>query len=343
MSSIKEFKCLNCKAGLEFDPPSQKWKCYYCFSEFEKEQLDSVDIEEELSDDNLPELNSYNCKSCGAELITDNTISATNCLYCMSPTIIKSRFSGSFKPKSLIPFRLTKTQAEEIYRNWIGKRFFAPNEFKTQEEIKKISGIYAPFWLFDCEVDGNIVGEGTRVRSWTTGDYKYTQTKYYRVIRRGKVKYRRIPVDASTKLDDTLMHKIEPYNYDDLTDFSMQYMSGFMAEKYDVEADDAEQVMKTRVDKYTEDRLRGTVSGYTSYRVNEKQITFSDKNHSYSLLPVYMLVKIYKEKEYIFIVNGQTGKVVGESPVSFLKQLAFAGSVFAAVWILAVFGGALIG
>jgi len=342
MSAIMEYKCLNCKAGLEFDPPSQKWKCNYCFSEFGKEQLSAVSQEEKLPDYDMPDLDSYNCTSCGAELITDGTISATTCVYCKSPTIIKTRFSGRFRPKSLIPFRLTKTEAEEKYKNWIAKRLFAPNEFKAQEELEKITGIYAPFWLFDCMVDGNIEGEGTKVRSWTQGDHRYTETKYYRVVRRGNVKYQRIPVDASKKLDDALMHRIEPYNYDDLTDFSMQYMSGFMAEKYDVEADEAEQVMKQRSEQYIEERLSETVSGYTSYHVTEKHMNISDRTHSYSLLPVYVLVNKYKGKDYIFMVNGQTGKVVGDAPISFFKQMAFAGAVFASVWFLAVFGGALI-
>lgn len=342
MSSVKEYKCLNCKAPLVFDPSSQKWKCDYCFSEFTKEQLDTADKEEELLDKEMPDLDSYHCTSCGAEIILDSTISATHCLYCKSPAIIQSRFTGKFKPKSLIPFKLTKSQAEEMYRKWIRKRLFAPSSFKTQEEIQRVTGVYAPFWLFDCTVDGQIEGEGTKVHSWMMGEYRYTQTKYYRVVRRGKVNYQRIPVDASKKLDDQWMYKIEPYNYRDLNDFAMQYMSGFMAEKYDVEADEANQVMKKRVEEYMEDRLKDTVQGYTSYLVKGKEMNLVDENHSYSLLPVYILINKYKEKEHIFMVNGQTGKVVGDAPISFVKQVAFVASVFAILWLVAVFGGAFI-
>ncbi len=342
MSMVKEYKCLNCKAALLFDPPTQRWKCHYCFSDFTKDSLDSFP-EAEMEYPETPELDVYHCNSCGAELMTDNTISATSCLYCKSTAIIKTRFSGKFKPKYLIPFRLTKAQAKEIYNQWIKKRFFAPSAFKAQEEIEKITGIYAPFWLFDSKVNGRIEGEGVKTRHWSQGEYRYTQTKFYRVVRGGQIAYKRIPVDASKKLDDILMHKIEPYNYADLTDFSMQYMSGFMAERYDVEADKAEQVMKGRVEKYTEDRLRGTVSGYSSYKTMGKQIDLFDTAESYSLLPVYLLINKYKDKEHIFIINGQTGKVVGDAPIDIFKQLRFAGAVFAAVWFIAVFGGALLG
>lgn len=342
MSSVKEYKCLNCKAGLEFYPPTQNWKCNYCFSEFSKEQLDVVFKKDEQEDTDIKELNSYKCTSCGAELIADETTSATFCLYCKSPTIIKSRFSGKFQPKSVIPFRLTQEQAKEIYKKWIGSHRFVPNEFKEKREIDKITGIYAPFWLFDCRVEGTIDGEGTRVNTWTAGEYRYTNTKYYRVIRSGSAEYHKVPVDASKKLDDKFMHLIEPYNYEDLKDFSMQYMSGFMAEKYDVEADESQGVLKNRVENYLEDRLKNTVNGYNSFSLRNNDIKLANINEDYSMLPIYLLINKYKGKEHIFIVNGQTGKVVGDTPISFAKQVKFAGIIFLIVWIIAVFGGAFV-
>jgi hypothetical protein len=201
--------------------------------------------------------------------------------------------------------------------------------------------MYAPFWLFDTKASGMINGEATKVRTWTQGKYRYTHTMYYRVFRRGSAEYQRVPVDGSKKLDDKYMQMIEPYNYDDLTDFSMQYMSGFMAEKYDVESAEAETVMKERVEKYMEDTLKSTVNGYTTYTVSEKQIGISDTTQDYSMLPIYLLVNKFKGRDHVFIVNGQTGKVVGDTPVSRMKQLLFAGIVFALAWGAAVFGGAL--
>jgi hypothetical protein len=118
-------------------------------------------------------------------------------------------------------------------------------------------------------------------------------------------------------------------------------MSGFMAERYDVEATQAKTIMKNRVEDYMEKRLRRTVNGYSSYSVNNKQILLSDITNSYSMLPIYLLVNKYRGKDHIFIINGQTGKVVGDTPISPLRQIAFGLIVFAVVWIIAVFGGAL--
>lgn len=341
MSSVKEYKCPNCNAPLEFNPPTQNWKCDYCAAEFKLEQIDTVH-REEASDQDMQELDSYKCSSCGAELIADATTSATFCLYCKSPTIIKTRFSGRFKPKSVIPFRLVSDQAKEIYKKWINKKLFTPKEFKQKEEIDKVTGIYAPFWLFDCRADGMISGEGTRVTSWRQGDYRYTNTKYYLVTRRGLAQYNQIPVDASKKLDDRFMFMVEPFHYDDMKEFSMKYMSGFMAERYDVESDQAKTSMETRAEGYMEDRLRSTVTGYSSFSIRDKNMQLSQIDASYAMLPIYLLINKYKGKDHIFIINGQTGKVVGDTPTSHLRQFVFALIVFAVVWIICVFGGALI-
>lgn len=341
MSSVKEYKCLNCNAPLEFYPPSQNWRCHFCSSEYTKDQLEAAFQREEPTNEDMQELDSYRCTACGAELIADGNTAATFCLYCKNPAIIKSRFAGRFKPKSLIPFKITRGQAEDIYKKWIRKRYFAPGEFKQKERIEKVTGIYAPFWLFDCKAGGLIDGEATKVRSWTSGKYRYTQTMVFRVFRQGSAEYIMVPVDASKKLDDMFMHMIEPYDYNELTDFSMKYMSGFMAEKYDVEAPDAMVVMKERVEKYLEDRLRGTAGGYSTYTVSQRQMELTDTLQDYSMLPIYLLINKYKGKDHVFIVNGQTGKVVGDTPVSRMKQMLFAASVFIAVWAAAVFGGAL--
>jgi DNA-directed RNA polymerase subunit RPC12/RpoP len=341
MSSVKGYKCPSCNAPLEFNPPTQNWKCHYCASEFTIDQIDTVH-REEAPDSDMQELDSYKCGSCGAELIADATTSATFCLYCKSPTIIKTRFSGKFKPKSVIPFRLVHEQAKEIYKNWITKKILAPKEFKTKEEIDKVTGIYAPFWLFDCKASGMISGEATKVSTWRQGNYRYTNTKYFLVTRKGTAFYKRIPVDASKKLDDQFMFMAEPYDYSDIKEFSMKYMSGFMAERYDVESDQAKVTMISRANNYFEERLKSTVNGYSTFVQRDKNIDISNIEASYAMLPIYLLINKYNGKDHVFIINGQTGKVVGDTPISRLRQLAFAAIVFAVVWLICVFGGALL-
>lgn len=342
MDSVKEYTCPNCKAGVEFNPESQKWKCNYCFSEFNENEVDIIYEEnKESSQEPLEDLNSYNCTSCGAELIADDTTSATFCIYCKSHSIIKNRFSGQFAPQSVIPFKVGKKEAQEIYTKWISKKRFAPKNFKNKTEIEKITGIYIPFWLFDNNVKGHIEGEGTKVRTWSDNDYKYTQTKYYSILREGTANYNGVPVDGLKKLDDSLMMGIEPYNYNELSSFSMKYMTGFMAEKYDVDAKEASTVVSERVKQYMSSRLKQTVSGYNSFTQNSNKVTITNMEHSYAMLPIYLLVNKHEDKKYEFIINGQTGKIIGDTPIDRTSQLKFALLIFIVSWLIYVFGGAL--
>lgn len=343
MSSVKKYKCLNCGAGLEFSPANQNWKCHYCFSDFSIESVEEAYADGELPEEDSPELDSYSCNSCGAELLADDTISATFCLYCKNPTIIKNRFSGRFKPQLVIPFRLTKEDAQKIYTKWIKRRIFAPKEFKSREEIDKITGVYAPYWLFDCDIDGQIEGVGTKVRTWTAGDIIYTETSYYNVSREGSCDYTLLPVDGSKKLDDSVMEKVEPFDYSKMVKFSLPYMSGFMAEKYDVDSDEASTSMKKRVQKFYEDRLKGTVKGYSSFKVKSRNVNFNYIGEQYAMLPIYLLVNKHKGKDHLFVLNGQTGKVVGDTPIDRLKQFLFFGAFTLGTLLITLFGGALIG
>lgn len=345
MSTIKEYDCPNCGGSLTFDPPTAGWKCGYCFSKFNKEEIDKIygTTQEEHLEEAASDLDAYQCESCGAELIADETTSATFCLYCKSPTIIKQRFKGEFKPKYVIPFKITKEQSLETYRAWINKKLFAPTSFKKEEEVKKLTGIYAPFWLFDCHAHGRTVGEGTRVHTWRSGKYEYTNTKVYHVEREGNVGYEKIPIDSSTKLDDEFMMMIEPYQYGELKEFSMAYLSGFFAEKYDVESVESEKVMQERAEEFVKKRLRETVSGYSSYvsKVNEAHL--HDVKYEYALMPIYLLINKYKDKDHMFLINGQTGKVVGQTPTDPKRQAAFFAIVAFGVWAISVLGGALFG
>lgn len=345
MAAVKEYKCLNCHAGLAFDPESGSWKCDYCFSQFTKEQLDEVyghDHSEEL-DQEEQDLDTYHCTSCGADLIADDTTTATFCIYCKSPTVIKQRFTGKFKPRYVIPFKITKEEAVKKYGDWIRKKFLAPKIFKTEEEIHKITGIYAPFWMYDCIANAGTSGEGTKVSSWVSGKYRYTKTSYYFVERQGSAAYTKIPVDSSTKLDDRFMHMIEPYDYSDLKDFSMHFLTGFMAEKYDVEEDACEKIMKERVEGYVESRLNETIHGYSSFHAATKHVDLEHVKNEYALLPIYLIINKYNNKDHIFIMNGQTGKIVGNTPIDVKRQALLFSIVAGATWVITAIGGAIIG
>ena len=357
MESVRDYKCLSCGAGLRFEPNLQKWKCDYCRSVFEKAQLDDFYNQKEAREreraaalgkkdpksEPTVELDSYHCKNCGAEIVGEPETIATFCLYCKSPTIIKARMQGEFNPRYVIPFKIDQKQAKEIYAKWIKSHFLAPKAFKEKEEIEKIRGVYAPFWLYHSDrvrVYSSGVGENTR--TWRSGDTEYEETSYYNVVREGEISYQNIPVDASVKMDDTVMMAIEPFDYNEMRDFSMDYMSGFFAERFDEDKNALEPRAKGRMDEFAKEKIRSTIH-YSRYNPSVEDISFRQIDADYSLLPVYILTNIYNGKAMQYIVNGQTGKIYGDVPISYGRLATVWGASFVILWILVGLWGTIFG
>ena len=226
-------KCPSCGANVKFNPTTQKWDCEYCgnsyeIGEFEKQQ------EKETKENLGFEIDEYTCPNCGATVVTDANTVATHCVYCGNTTIMKNRLQGEFKPDKLIPFKTTKEEAIEEFKKNVKKRWFAPSDFHDEKNIEKITGVYIPFWLYDSQMNGNIQSRATQIRRWSSGNYDYTETSTFRCTRSGELEIEDLPVDSSTKFKGEIMDSIEPYNYSEFKPFNRSYLSGFLAEKYDL-------------------------------------------------------------------------------------------------------------
>ena len=336
------YKCPSCKGDLPFNPVTQKWQCPYCGQSWTLKDLQQGDVETKST--TSPPLNAapppyskkkpekeifidsyiYHCKNCGAEMLTDETNTSSFCPYCGASGILKDRFTGSFKPGKIIPFRTSKDQAIKKFESLRRRHPLAPSDFSSKKNIEKISGIYAPFWLYSGNVDGSVVFDAEIITTWSSGNYDYTKTDKYKVYRKGNYKFIRVPADGSTKLDDDTMDSIEPFDYNDLTDFNASYISGFLSEKYDVSDDDNKNRISTRLSNSLIEYMRNTVSSYSTVNkstVKELKKDFSDVE--YVLLPVWLLNIKYKKEIRTFAMNGQTGKIVGNFPVDIKKTLVW--------------------
>lgn len=346
--SVENYACKNCGASLTYNIEAAKWKCEFCQSEFDKQQMQDgsrvVSGVRRIEDDSSqsPEMDEYVCKNCGSAILSEGNVAATFCLYCKSPAILKSRFSGAFKPRYIIPFKVTPEQAQSKYFEWIKKRFFAPSSFKAKKEIDSIRGLYAPYWLFDCRASGFIEGEGRSIRSWRSGDYEITETKHYYVKRAGLAQYERIPVDGSKYLKDELMEGVEPFDFSEIEGFALEYMAGFFAEKYDLDESEAFPFMQARAKDYLLDSLASSGEHYDSFTRSADKASVHDVSAAYAMMPVYILTNLYNKKPHTFILNAQTGKIYGETPIDRLKQLVFFLCVYAAVLAVSVLIGGFI-
>ena len=331
MAAIQEYKCPCCGGAIAFDSTIQKMKCPYCDTEFKMETLAGYDSElrndqaddmrwemasgEAWQADELGGINAYVCQSCGGEIACDENTAATACPFCGNPVVLMGQFSGELRPDFVIPFKIDKRAAKEALRkHYEGKRLL-PKVFKDQNHINEIKGVYVPFWLFDTAADVQMRYKATKVRTWSDSKYDYTETKFYAVGRGGKLRFEHVPVDGSAKMPDDLMESIEPFDFSEVVDFQTAYMAGYIADKYDLEAERSVERANERIRRSAEDAFSETVKGYTTVTKETGSIQLQNGKVSYALFPVWLLSTTWNGQNYLFAMNGQTGRMVGDLPL----------------------------
>ena len=317
MATATNYQCPACGGPLHFSGKTGLLECDYCGSSYTTDQVDSrysqkAEAQFAAATENLVE---YNCPSCGAQLFCDETTAASSCPYCGNNQVLHSKFKGGKMPQKIIPFKLEKEAAVQALKNhYKGKRLL-PKVFSAQNHIEEIKGVYVPFWLFDGHVDVQLDMKATRSAVHYTSKEKVITTSHYDVSRAGTVAFEKISVDASKKMDDALMDSIEPFDYADLRDFTASYLPGFFAEVYDVSTEECYERARVRAENTAIDQIRNSVGGYESVTVINKKVRHSNDKVTYAFMPVWVLSTKWRDKNYIFAMNGQTGKMVGNLPV----------------------------
>lgn len=347
-NTVLEYKCPCCNAGLKYDNKTGEMVCEYCDNKFSVEQLEQLsEIEVEAQNPSDAKWDKYEthrteeettefiCNSCGAAITGDDNLAATECPYCGNPVILKQRIDGMLRPDYIIPFKLDKQAAKDALKKFYKGKPLLPKFFKEENNIDKITGIYVPFWLFDCDANGKMRFDATRISSWRSGNYRYTKVSHYLVTRSGEMAFEKIPVDASEKMDDAYMDSIEPFHYNEMVDFGTAYLSGYFADKYDVSDEECSPRAAKRVRTSLEEELRSTVVGYSGVTTKSSNINTNNGDIKYALFPVYILNTKYRDKTYTFAMNGQTGKFVGKLPISKGRFAAWAAGIAAAVALIA--------
>ena len=356
------YKCPNCDGGLVFDPASQKYHCEYCLSDFTQEELERLSPEmnrreleyqePDCREPNRREPGSaeaqpvlYTCPSCGSQIVTDETTAATFCYYCHNPVVLAGRLEGQFRPDYVIPFQIDRQKAEEIFSQWIGRKKYVLEAFYNKKQIESMSGVYFPYWLYSCRVDGELDAQGTRLRTWDTAGMRYTETTVYDVKRQGTMEVNHVARNGLRKANRQLVDSVLPYRMNEKENFSMGYLSGFLAENRDMEKEQFVLDVQTEVRQFALQSLQDQAGSYSSMQVRKKEAGIRDEKWSYALLPVWTLT--YNDKArgkiYYFALNGQTGKICGKLPVDRKKIIILFFSVFLPLFLLLMTGGYFLG
>ena len=361
MSGTTEYKCPTCGGTLAFDSVSQKLKCPYCDSQFDIDQFETpehaqggdtgqqaagtesqpgtggmnwnVEPGSEWAEGEQAGMNIYSCQSCGGEIVCEETTASATCPYCGSPVVMKSRLSGVLKPDCIIPFKLDKKAAKEALKKHVNSKKLVPALFKSENHINEIKGVYVPFWLFDASVAANITYRGEKTRHWSDSQYEYIEHNYYNIYRAGSVAFDNVPVDGSEKMPDDLMESIEPFDFRDAVDFKTAYLAGYMADKYDVDAQASIENANKRIIRSAEETFRETIQGYGMVTTESTYIDLQNGTAKYALYPVWLLNTKWQGNTYTFAMNGQSGKFVGDLPLdkgAFWRKFGLFTGIFGA-------------
>lgn len=357
-------KCPHCDGELIFEPSSQQYECPYCGSVFTQKQVDEMqpasqpsqmegtaDFREEEKEaagfqaqsKETEEAMVYHCPSCGAEIVTDATTAATFCYYCHNPVVLSGRVSGEYLPKKMIPFKINRKKAEEIFLESVQKKKFIPKGFFNTKQIETLSGVYFPYWMVNWKGRGHMDARATKVRVWRRGDTEYTETRFYEVYREANLEFDELSRNALKKANKQIVEGVQPYRFEEAKPFSMGYLSGFQAERRDMEQEEFQDEIRQDVEDYTQKIFRNSMSGYTTVDPRHTQMVKKEEIWEYVMVPVWVVTyKGTNGKIYYYAINGQTGKVSGVLPIDGMKLGLVSAGIFAAVGLLGLLGGFLL-
>ena len=337
-------KCDNCGANLSFDPATQELKCAHCgsFKSFEKSHVaKEVFIENGFMEAENVDTDSsiYRCDNCGAVVVLTSHEVATFCPYCNTSHIVKSEDLSGLKPNAVYPYTIVKEEAVEQSKKWAKKKLFAPSSFKKSLNVDKVHGVYEPAYTFDSSTYSTYVGRIGKRHTRVVGSGKNRRTETYIVWRTISGTFNRvfddIFINASGDYEQKTLDKIMPFSYENIKGYSKEYLSGFMAKHHDKNIQDAWVDAKVAMDGILRREILSQyiydVVDYVNISTEHEKVTYK-----YVLLPVYQLNFKYKRKNYTVFVNGETAKVTGKTPVSFLRVLTAIGIGVAVIALLAL-------
>ncbi|MGL4337221.1 MAG: hypothetical protein ACRCST_10040 [Turicibacter sp.] len=331
-NEVEVFNCESCGGAMTFDVKTQALKCPYCESERVIEDARPVKEYDFSEVSSMEEKSSWNdevevieCESCGGQTVVERHQTAAFCSYCGSSHILKSKQNAGIKPEGILPFKIDQHQAHDVMEKWFKQRWLAPNNLKVLYQSEKLQGIYVPYWTYDAQTHGVYNGQGGRYYRVTqeVNDKKQTVTKvrWYNVHGSVSHFFDDVLVNGSEHFNNSVMAGVEPFNtIDRLELYKPEYLAGYQAERYSHGVKECFNVAKGKMQQQLEEDARAEVlMHYDTARGITVRSHFNHVKFKHVLLPVYSAQYDYKGKKYKFVINGETGRIDGTYPYSWVK------------------------
>jgi len=351
------FACENCGGQVQFDAGSRRLKCGHCGTEQDvPAEAGAAAVQEHdlanFSLDRVPRglgvaTQNIECKDCGADVSVGEGMSTAKCPFCGSAHVLaQAEDTQTLRPESLVPFAVAAEAAREKFTAWLKKLWFRPSDLRKLATVSELRGVYVPFWTYDTNVESSWTAQRGHYYYVTEGYTAYVNGKaVHRTRQVRKVRWEHasghrrdffddLLVCASKGLPADLVDRFKTFDTKALTPYQPQFLSGWTAERYAIDLKAGWETAKQRAGQTQFTRCGGDVGGDT-HRFLSVRNQFNDVTFKHVLLPIWIAAYHYKQKLFRFLVNGQTGEVVGKAPWSVLKITLLV------LTILALIGGGI--
>lgn len=268
------------------------------------------------------------CQECGATVNVEPQSQTVTCPFCRSQKVLPREATANLiQPESVVPFKVDKAAANSAFGAWIGKLWFRPGDLKKMAQVQELGGVYVPFWTFDAQVYSNWTAEAgyhhTETETDSEGnDREVTKTRWQHASGSRNDFYDDTIVCASKGLPERLVDRFRSWSTGELVPYEPRYLAGWAAESYVIDLPDAWTLGQQRMESSQHSRCAGDVPGDTHRNLHVSN-NFSAVTFKHVLLPIWIAAYRYGDKPYQFLVNGQTGEVVGLAPWSVWKITLF--------------------
>ncbi|HUG15944.1 MAG TPA: hypothetical protein VMM78_13115 [Thermomicrobiales bacterium] len=289
-------------------------------------------------------VDTFTCSNCGATTSFDPGTRTVRCPFCGSEVAVRATGAAVptiDAPRIVLPFKITKDQSSESIREWLGNSFFAPGDVKSRAALDRGQGTYVPFWRFDADAESNWEGEVSQTRTRqaqrtvTGSDGKPEQrmvSEQYKTWHPRSGTHsgqHRTYICASTGLTQTEADSLMPFPETGMLTYSDDLLVGFSAEEPGVDEDGAWQTGEARI----RDAER-TACAREVERLTRADTTLGNRRSAVCYLPVWLYNYHYDSRDFRVLVNGYTGEIAGDRPVSKAKVLVVVGAIAAALMLV---------
>jgi DNA-directed RNA polymerase subunit RPC12/RpoP len=340
----RQFPCKQCGAGLTFAPGTRELVCPYCGHRdvipATPQAIAEYDLEEALL--RLPrtegwgtETRSLHCSNCGATIVFAAGQVAGRCAFCGSNRVLEQEArEGLIRPESLVPFRIPRSDAAQRFQEWLRRLWFRPNDLKRLGQLQAITGAYLPFWTFDAFTTSHWTAEAG-YHYYVSETYQTTDAQGNPVTQTRQVQHTRwepasgfheeffddVLVCASRGVPEGLVQQLCTYDLAELAPYDASFLAGFVAEEYQIDLRRGWQQAREQIQGAVNSACAASVPGDT-HRSLSVRTAFSQMRFRHTLLPLWIAAYHYRNRSYRFLVNGQTGEIHGEAPLSVWKIAA---------------------